>query len=400
MIKALALTSVLVAPGLVALTIAFGYSHEVLVLVLVMMPLIALTPGKTLLISTFNARSRMDFAAWFQLAESVAYGAAAVIVLTRAHSIAGLAASTVVAASGAAMLGVALLRRRLGIRAQLRQPLARSLILLRTAVPIGGIALVGIVYARVDTVMLSVLSDATSVARYAVPYSLVQVSWLVPSVVSAAFFPLLIRRLSVKRDEAERLFFLLVRAFLFASVPIAMMFALAAPALLPFVFGDRYGSSALVLQIMAWTSVFGFQNYIFWYGLLASRRERAALAVQLVGLAVNVSANALAIPLWGPAGAAAALVASDLMVVAGQVALVHRNLFRVPFARILSKPLAAGAIAGPFAVALDFWNAIGSAFVGASIYVAALLALGYISREEWRPVVSLIRQPSSLIRPG
>ena len=55
---------------------------------------------------------------------------------------------------------------------------------LRTALPIGGIGLVGIVYDRVDTLMLSVLSSATSVARYNVPFGFVRLSWLVPSVIS------------------------------------------------------------------------------------------------------------------------------------------------------------------------------------------------------------------------
>jgi O-antigen/teichoic acid export membrane protein len=219
----------------------------------------------------------------------------------------------------------------------------------------------------------------------------------VPSVVSAAFYPLLSRRLSSAREEAEILFFLVVRAFVFASVPIALVFALAAPVLLPFVFGLRYGASAHVLQIMAWTSVFGFQNYILWYGMLASHRERAALFVQLIGLGLNIGTNAVAIPLWGPSGAAAALVASDFFVVAGQAMLIHRHLFRVPFADILNKPVAVGAVVIPAAVVISIWNAVGGAVFGALAYAGALLVLGYISNEEWEPAVALIRRPGTLL---
>src|SRR5206468_12176810 len=99
--------------------------------------------------------------------------------------------------------------------------------------------------------------------------------------------------------------------------------ALGSPTLRPFLFGDSYSHSVPVLQIMAWTSVLGFQNYVLWYGVLAARRERAVLVVQIAGLALNVAINAFAIPLYGPTGAATALVISDLAVVAGQVALIQ-----------------------------------------------------------------------------
>src|SRR5207249_9994292 len=140
----------------------------------------------------------------------------------------------------------------------------------RAAVPIGGINLVAVVYAWVDVVMLSVLSTSTKVAFYTVPYSLVRLSWLLPSVVSAAFFPLLNRRLTSDRAEAEYLFFLVVRVFLFLSVPLSLVLVLSSPTPLPFLFGASYSHSVPVLQIMAWTSVPGFQHYVLCYGVLAS----------------------------------------------------------------------------------------------------------------------------------
>jgi O-antigen/teichoic acid export membrane protein len=398
--QALALTAAAAGIGLIAVTIALGYPHQVLILTIVLAPLVALAPTQGVLIAAFNARSRLDYAAWFQLAQAAAYGLLAVLVVANAHSIAELAGSNVVAALGSTALGFVLLRRKLGIRPRLGGSLRRSVELLRAAVPFGGIALVGVVYARIDTLMLSLLSSATSVARYAVPWGLMQLTWLVPSVIAGAFFPLLSRRLSSAREEAEALFFLVVRAFLFASVPIAIVFALAAPVLLPLVFGHRYGASVQVLRIMAWTSVFGFQNYILWYAMLASRRERAALFVQLMGLGLNVGANAVAIPLWGPSGAASALVASDFFVVAGQAVLIHRHLFRVPYAEILCKPLAVGAVVVPMAVVISIWSAVGGALFGAMAYAAALLLVGYISNAEWEPAIALIRRPGTLLFRG
>jgi O-antigen/teichoic acid export membrane protein len=267
-------------------------------------------------------------------------------------------------------------------------------------VPIAGINIVAVVYARVDIVMLSVLSSSSKVAFYTVPYSLVRLSWLLPSIISAAFFPLLSRTLESDRAEAERLFFLVVRVFFFLSIPISLLLALSSPTLLPFVFGDAYSHSVTVLQIMAWTSVLGFQNYVLWYALLATRKERAVLFIQIAGLAVNLGINAVAIPLYGSTGAATALLISDLVVIAGQVVLIHRTLFSIPFADLLTKPLVAAAVVVPVATAIAIRTAIGGALAGAFLYAAILLALRYVTAEEWRPVTAVIRAPFTLLKRG
>jgi O-antigen/teichoic acid export membrane protein len=296
------------------------------------------------------------------------------------------------------VLAFVLVKAKLGLTVRLRQPSRLALGFLKTALPIGGIGLVGIVYDRVDTLMLSVLSSATSVARYNVPYGFVRLSWLIPSVISAAFFPLLSRRIRSEGQAAAPLFFLMARVFLFLSVPISLALAVASPALLPAVFGRSYAESAPVLEIMAWTSVFGFQNYLLWYGLLAVHLEKSVLKIQVAGLLVNVVLNAWAIPRYGPSGAAGALVASDLLVVIGQVVVINRKLFTVPYAELLTKPVLAAAAAVPLAVVAARWTAIGGGLGGAAAYVALLLLFRYITRAEWQPITSLILQPTTQLR--
>jgi O-antigen/teichoic acid export membrane protein len=153
-----------------------------------------------------------------------------------------------------------------------------------------------------------------------------------------------------------------------------------------------------VLEIMAWTSVFGFQNYLLWYGLLAVHLEKSVLKIQIVGLIVNVAVNAWAIPRYGPSGAAAALVASDFLVVAGQVVVLHRRLFAVPYGQILTKPLLAGAAAVLLAVMTARWSPVVGALVGAAAYAALLLLLGYITPTEWKPLTALMPRPAVQLR--
>jgi PST family polysaccharide transporter len=396
--QALAWTFVVAVVALFAITAALGYPRQIFVLVSVLALSLLLDPALANLGAAFNARFQLAYVALFQVVQSLVYGTLAVVVIIASLGVTGLAAATVLGSSCATVLALALLRAKLGVWPRLGQPRERVWSFLKAAIPIAGISLVAVAYARIDILLLSVLANASTVAFYTVPYSLVRMSWVLPSVVSAAFFPLLRRTLNSDRAEAQALFFLVVRVFLFLSLPIALLLALSAPTLLPFVFGDPYTHSVVVLQIMAWTSVFGFQNYVLWYGVLASHQERAVLVVQIAGLVLNVGINALAIPLYGQNGAAAALVVSDLFVVAGQVVLIHRNLFRVPFAELLTKPVAVGAVVVPAALLIATQSAIGGALTGAAAYIVILILVRYVTPEEWRPVVSVIQAPFALLK--
>lgn len=391
--QALAWTS---GPAILALLVtaaALGYPREVLIVVLVLAPCVLLDSAVGNLAAAFNARGRLVYVAQFQIAQSLIYGTLAVVVISLSFGITGLALATVTGSLSAAILALVLLRTKLNLRPRMGQGATRVRAFARSAVPIAGINLVGVVYARIDIVMLSVLSTSSKVAFYTVPYGLVRLSWLAPSVISAAFFPLLSRTLESDRSEAEHLFFLVVRVFFFLSVPISIFLAVSSPTLLPFVFGDAYSPSVTVLQIMAWTSVLGFQNYVLWYGLLAARKERSVLFIQIAGLIVNVGINAFAIPLYGSTGAAVALLISDLVVVAGQAILIQRNLFRIPYSALLMKPFIAGLFVVPAAALIATRTALGGALIGAIAYVLALFALRYVTLEEWRPVTSIIRAP-------
>jgi O-antigen/teichoic acid export membrane protein len=151
---------------------------------------------------------------------------------------------------------------------------------------------------------------------------------------------------------------------------------------------------------MAWTSVLGFQNYILWYGVLASRGERAVFLIQIAGLIVNVGINAVAIPLYGPSGAATALVVSDLVVIGGMAVLVQRRLFPIPLVALLTKPAATALAVVPAAALLASRSPVGGAVTGAVAYVAILLVLRYVTVEEWRPLIVIVKAPFGLLRRG
>jgi O-antigen/teichoic acid export membrane protein len=394
---ATACTAILLA-GVVAIVLLFavfatlGYGRDVIVIGAIASPFLFLDPVLALVQAAFNARRLLFYVAWFQVVRSCAYCAVGFIVVAAGGGTPGLAMANVSTSLLGLIVALTLFRSRLHARLRLSMRIHDGMKFLRAALPIAGIGIVGIVYDRLDVIMLSKLGTSQDVARYTVPYNLVRLTWIIPSVIAAAFYPLLSHALQHDFSEARRLFLLVVRVFLFLSVPISLALALGSSTIVPFVFGSRYAASASVLAILVWTSVLGFQNYVLWYGILAIRKERAVLWIQLAGLVVNATTNVLLIPRYGPKGAAASLVASDLVVVVGQAILINRHLFELPLWRIAARPLLAGAAVIPLAYLTASQSPLGGAAVAAFGYVVLLLAMRYITPTEWQPVLRRARR--------
>jgi O-antigen/teichoic acid export membrane protein len=234
--------------------------------------------------------------------------------------------------------------------------------------------------------MVSKLDSTQAAAVYSVPLTVVQYALLVPAVIGTAFFPILATLLKEDRPAARSPFFLLSRLFVFASAPIAVFLIVASDHMVTLVFGTRYAASGPVLAILALNVVLGFQIFLFWYGLLAAYRERGMAALMGLGLAVNLSLNAVLIPAYGPKGAAISLVVSDATILIGQATLFGRHVFAIPFVELLGKPLLATAATVPIVVLLRPTSNLIAAAVGALSFALVLLATRYVSRGEWEPL--------------
>jgi O-antigen/teichoic acid export membrane protein len=379
-----AIAAVLVAPSVYLL----DYSWSTASLVVLASPLLLLVPLLSLLRSIFNAHRLLRPVAQYTVVQCATLAGLAVPLLLLGGGVEALVIGVV--ASTAMALGVAavLANRKIGLAPRLRGGATTVRPFVLAAIPIGAIGIITIVYERVDVLLLARLASPVEVAHYAVPYMLVKLTLVLPSVVSAVFFPVLNANFERNRLLAEQQFFFVVRAFFFVSIPVALFLAVGSSDILPFVFGSDYASSADVLQIVAWTAILGFQNFVIWYAILAARLERRVTAIMVVGLAFNVALNLVLIPRHGSVGAAVALVASELLVTLWTVVLVHRQVFRVPLRAVALKPAVVALIVVPLSIVLAReYSPIVAACAGAVGCVVGLVVLGYISRQELRPFV-------------
>jgi O-antigen/teichoic acid export membrane protein len=289
------------------------------------------------------------------------------------------------AAAGLAV-GVWLLRRKLAFPVGLDLNLRHVLKFVRAGSMIAATGAVTVIYERVDVLMLSKLDGEAAVALYSLAFMVIQYVLMVPTIVGSAFFPMLIERLKGEPETARAEYGLMIRLFLFISIPASIALMLGGGEMIRLIFGERYAGSGEPMRVFAWICTLGFLNALFWYGILASYKERAMIALMVGALAVNVLINALLIPPLGPLGAAIGLVGSYVLIVGGELGLIRRHLFRLPLGPLVAKPLMAGAVSAAVAVPLFGVSELAAGLAGAGAFTLALLGLRYISAEEWRPL--------------
>lgn len=197
---------------------------------------------------------------------------------------------------------------------------------LRAALPYGVLAVLGLIYFRIDLIMLGVLVGGDSVGHYASAYRIVEVLSLAPALVMAVLFPRLSRLQRERRREAALLYLSASRLLLWAGLTAAAAGAATAGSLLRGVFGASYAPAA---PILAWLMV-GLL-FIFWHApnvtvLFSGTRLRSVVALSFATAGFNVVANLLLIPRWGASGAAAATAASECLSLVVFSAVVCRRL--------------------------------------------------------------------------
>lgn len=157
---------------------------------------------------------------------------------------------------------------------------------------------------RIDVVLLAALHvDAAQIAFYAVAVSVIDRLRLIPDAIGSALLPKLA---ALEHDATGAYTSRVTRHSVFWVCASALALVVAAPPLLPLVFGRAYAASTLPLLVLAPATVLLTVRRLVANYFTASGRPGFNAGVQALAFVLNVAANLVAIPRWGIVGAAGA----------------------------------------------------------------------------------------------
>jgi O-antigen/teichoic acid export membrane protein len=246
--------------------------------------------------------------------------------------------------------------------------------LLREAAPVALSSVVNVTYVRTLIILASLLATATQTGLFATSYRVSEILLGVPQMMIGAAFPILAH--SGAADE-RRLAYVLQRmgeAALLVGLGLGLVLAVGAAPIVQVLGGSRFADAASVLRIQSVAIAAAFMTQLGTFGLIAVRRQRALVLVNVLALGtVLVLGCALIPPLQADGAALAASIGEPLLALAALTMLVRARPALRPDLRYVPKLLLAAG-AGGLCVLLPVPDAV-AAVLALCAYAAVALLL-------------------------
>lgn len=258
----------------------------------------------------------------------------------------------------------------------------------------------GTVIGPVAVILLSKLGTLTDVGIYSAGYrifALVAIS--LPVCYMRAILPVMSSYAKVSPTSLHQLHARSVRYASILGVGAAASLYLLAPTIVEVLYGTKAPDAATVVRYLALAAIPAFLVPINAAALLATEHQGLDLLNNVIRLSLMAALSFLLIPSYGYIGAAWAAVCALFALLAAQNLSVVRVLFPSRLISVLWRPVFAGGVTLTFGILLPQNMPGPLVLVPCGIlFIAMLLALGAISREERTRAVLWLQANAQRIR--
>ncbi|MBI3766540.1 MAG: flippase, partial [Ignavibacteriales bacterium] len=262
--------------------------------------------------------------------------------------------------------------------------LTASLGLIKEGIPFLLWTVFGVIYYRVDTVMLSLLTPAVVLGWYGASYKFFDVLVFLPSIYTLSILPILSRLWGKEDGMLARTTQKSLEFIMIAGIPISIGVFAFSEQIIKLFFGlEGYGPSVLNLQIFSIGLLLVYVDMVLGTALFACDKQRQWATVAFFAVIINVSLNYFMIPYFqthsgnGGVGASIATIMTELFVMVLALAIMPKGIMDKELVPVSLKAIIAGIV-----MAGSLWllgktpvHWIAQAMVSAIVYVLGLFSL-------------------------
>ncbi|MBE0429211.1 MAG: flippase [Thermoleophilia bacterium] len=248
--------------------------------------------------------------------------------------------------------------------------------------PFAVTAIAILVFYRADMIIMGALRGDRDVGIYSAAYSFFSFFMWFPIVLSRALLPGLTSRFLENPRDAEQSSWFWYRAVGIVGIPISFTMTMLARPLFETLLPAAYEGSIITLQILMWAIPPLMMVSLGFIALTVTDREKQGARTTLVTAALIVALDLVLIRLFGPVGAAAAMVSATAVWIVQVQWLLRKHVFAPHHGLLLTFTL---PVSGGVAMALSALLAmplggVVSLAAGLSVYAAVILGGRQIER--------------------
>ena len=269
------------------------------------------------------------------------------------------------------------------IKLQMDLPLWKELML--SALPMGGGVMLRQLALQLDIIILTWLTNLTTVGLFSGPYRLSMALRTVPQTLALPLYPLFSRTAALSPERFDDAYRQSLKFFLLISVPFAAFFTCWAQPILLLALGKKFLPALPAMQLLGLGLIPFFCSNLFQYLFAALDEQKQFFFSTIIGSSARVLLLVLLIPRFGFVGPSIAFVCAETLVVGIWIYQIAKLGHPSHLATLIWRPLAAGAAMSLVLYAVRespiVWQ-IGGAFLGVVVYGLGLFALRTFSSKE------------------
>jgi O-antigen/teichoic acid export membrane protein len=231
--------------------------------------------------------------------------------------------------------------------------------------------------AKADTLILSLLATQATVGIYGAAYRLFESTLLVPFALVGAFSAMYTYLGPDTSPSLRAVVQRSIKASLVLLMPLAVAFVVVPEPICKLIYGSAFASAAVPLQILGpGVALIGFVTLTT--SLMFARGDPRPMASRTAIIVVfNIALNFILIPLYGAEGAAAAMLATELVFALWLARLAVGVVGGIRWLPTLIGSLAGGAAMAAVALALHH-SLLAALVAGGAVYLLVLLAVEWL----------------------
>ena len=250
------------------------------------------------------------------------------------------------------------------------------------------------VYSYVDTLLLREYHTETEIGYYALAYKITYAFQFLPLAFVAALYPGMSAAYASKEKDALRKILMgSLRLMTIVAAPLAAVLSAYADRFIPFMYGPEFFGAIAPLQILPWVLLPIFWDFPLGSLLNATHRAEKKTVAMGIAMGLNVCANSLLVPRFGPVGAAWSALGSFWALFLVSAWFVRKDLLPGLEASslFLRGALAAGITWGLIRIATPPMPFIAGAIFCGAASLAVLFATRLLLMEDVKMVLRWIR---------
>ncbi len=223
------------------------YSLEVKALIVLMSVTLVMGGIGSMFSAVFNIYQDMKYISIIQIAERITFATLAFVFLIVGLDVPGVILAIIIAAFASLTLNFIISRRIHFYKLNFRPIFDRAILM--PAVWFGLAGMLGFIWQRVDTIMISLLSNMTQVGLYSPAVNYIGIGDMAVLALTGAFFPIISRAVHEKKVSKKELFKYIGYFAVAGLVAVGVTFAFGGQVMI-FAFGPKFADSIVLINIL------------------------------------------------------------------------------------------------------------------------------------------------------